>query len=107
VSTTLPVDLGMKLIAGAGYNSLFPTSVMEVFGTQAYASVNGFLYFIRGIGAAWGSPIGGALVEDGAQTHAYITVIWYDFALLIAASVCVMLVRGFDALDKGAWKLKA
>jgi hypothetical protein len=97
----------IKLISGAGYNSLFPTSVMEVFGTQAYASVNGFLYFIRGIGAAWGSPVGGALVEDGAQTQAYITVIWYDFALLIAASVCVMLVRGFDALDKGAWKLKA
>jgi hypothetical protein len=65
------------------------------------------LYFIRGIGAAWGSPVGGALVEGNVQTKAYIKVIWYDFALLIVASVCVMLVRGFDAKDKGAFKLKA
>ena len=100
-------SLDFEADTGKGFNALFPTSIMEVFGTQAYASVNGFLYFIRGIGAAWGSPVGGALVEDTAETKAYMTVVWYDFALLIAASVCVVSVRGFDALDKGAWKLKA
>ena len=35
------------------------------------------------------------------------TVIWYDFALLPVATICVTLIRGFDAFDQGAWKLKA
>lgn len=91
----------------AGYNSLFPTSVIEVFGTQAYVSVNGFLYFIRGLGAFWGSPVGGALVGNGTAPKAYISLIWYDFGLLMLSSVCVIAVRGFDALEKGRFKLKA
>jgi MFS family permease len=91
----------------AGYNSLFPTTVIEVFGTQAYASVNGFIYFIRGLGALWGSPVGGALVGNGATPEAYINLIWYDFTLLMLSSVCVIAVRGFDAVEKGHFRLKA
>ena len=91
----------------SGYNSLFPTTVIEVFGAQAYASVNGFIYFIRGLGAIWGSPVGGALVADGTQPKAYITLIWYDFGLLMLSSVCVIAVRALDASEKGRFKLKA
>jgi MFS family permease len=91
----------------AGYNSLFPTTVIEVFGAQAYASVNGFIYFIRGLGALWGSPVGGALVGNGAAPDAYINLIWYDFTLLMLSSVCVIAVRGFDAVEKGHFRLKA
>jgi hypothetical protein len=91
----------------SGYNSLFPTTVIEVFGTQAYASVNGFIYFLRGLGALWGSPVGGALVKNGTAPKAYINLIWFDFALLMLSSVCVIAVRGFDALEKGNFKLKA
>jgi len=94
------------LFAG-GYNSLFPTTVIEVFGAQAYASVNGFIYFIRGLGALWGSPVGGALVKEGTHPQAYVTLIWYDFALLMLSSVCVIAVRGLDASAKGRFKLKA
>ena len=90
-----------------GYNSLFPTTVIEVFGAQAYASVNGFIYFIRGLGALWGSPVGGALVADGQDPKAYISLIWYDFGLLLLSSICVIAVRGLDASEKGRFKLKA
>jgi MFS family permease len=90
-----------------GYNSLFPTTVIEVFGAQAYASVNGFIYFIRGLGALWGSPVGGVLVAGGTEPQAYITLIWYDFGLLMLSSVCVIGVRALDALEKGRFKLKA
>lgn len=81
--------------------------IVEIFGTQAYASVNGFLYFIRGLGALWGSPVGGVMVEDGAAPQAYIKVIWYDFALLAVSTVAVFAARLFDARDKGRFKVKA
>lgn len=90
-----------------GYNALFPTTVVEVFGTQAYASVNGFIYFIRGLGALWGSPVGGTLIGDTASGKSYVRLIWYDFALLLLSSVCVFGVRGFDAWEKGRFVLKA
>ncbi|EXJ89010.1 hypothetical protein A1O3_02074 [Capronia epimyces CBS 606.96] len=94
-------------IFAGGYNSLFPTTLIEVFGTQAYASVNGFIYFIRGLGAIWGSPVGGALVAGSTRPQAYVSLIWYDFALLMVTSVCVITVRGLDAVEKGQFKLKA
>ncbi|KAK0642787.1 Monocarboxylate transporter 7 [Lasiodiplodia hormozganensis] len=52
------------IFAGA-YVSLFPTSLMEVFGAQNFASVNGFLYMARGCGALLGTPITGSLVRNG------------------------------------------
>ena len=76
--------------------------------TQAYASVNGFIYFVRGVGALWGSPIGGLLVGNGpVLPKAYMTLICYDFGLLLFASVCVIGVRALDAAEKGQFKLKA
>lgn len=49
-------------VAGGGYNALFPTTVVDVFGLQSYASVNGFVYFVRGLGAMGGGPVGGKIL---------------------------------------------
>ena len=112
-SIVLKDDLLMMI----GYNALFPVTISEVFGIQAYASVNGFLYFIRGLGAAFGSPVGGQILGDSRATvmssadptvlSDYRKLIWYDGALLIASSLCVVGVRGFDALEKKKWAWKA
>lgn len=102
---------------GGGYNALFPTTITEVFGVHAYASVNGFLYFVRGLGALFGSPVGGLILgttrvaaPDGdisSSLGGYRKLIWYDGALLLGSSLCVVGVRGFDALDKRQWAWKA
>ncbi|TPX20145.1 hypothetical protein DIZ76_016033 [Coccidioides immitis] len=104
-------------ILAGGYNALFPTTVTDVFGVHAYASVNGFLYFIRGLGAMFGSPVGGLILgssrtllpsEDTARLlKDYQRLIWYDGALLVGSSLCVIGVRGFDALEKRRWAWKA
>ena len=99
----------------AGYNALFPVTISEVFGIQAYASVNGFVYFVRGLGAAFGSPVGGQILGDSRSlgvhgkdiVMAYQTLIWYDGTLLLAAAFCVIGVRCFDAMEKNQWKWKA
>lgn len=118
--------------ASGGYNALFPTvsydfvlshnrfpeylissdfdhpsqTVAEVFGIQAYSSVIGFLYFVRGCGAMFGSPVGGQILGESVIGN-YFNVIWYDFALFAGATICVMGVRACDALGKRAWVWKA
>jgi len=97
-------------LTAGGYNALFPTTITEVFGVQSYASVNGFVYFVRGLGAFFGSPVGGAILGgegNGKSVGEFANVIWYDAALLFGSSVCVIGVRGFDAWDKKAWRWKA
>jgi len=96
-------------VAGGGYNALFPTTVAEVFGLQAYASVNGFMYFMRGMGAMVGSPIGGKILGDGAAVGMgrWKDVVWFDAALLGGAAICVVGVRYLDAVEKRVWKWKA
>ncbi|KAM5452031.1 hypothetical protein MaudCBS49596_003381 [Microsporum audouinii] len=89
----------------------------EIFGVHAYASVNGFLYFVRGLGALFGSPVAGFILGDshihspGQETskllQGYRNLIWYDGALLFASSLCVLGVRGFDALEKREWAWRA
>jgi MFS family permease len=93
-------------VAGGGYNALFPTTVVEVFGLQAYASVNGFMYFVRGLGAMVGSPVGGKILGQ-SELGNYRDVVWFDAALLAGAAVCVVGVRFLDAVDKKAWRWKA
>ena len=46
------------------------------------------------------------MVEKGVLSS-YNKLIWYDGALLVASSLCVLGVRGFDALEKKQWKWKA
>ncbi|KAH9935983.1 MFS general substrate transporter [Epithele typhae] len=84
-----------------GYNALLPTTITEIYGVQNYSSVNGFIYFIRGLGALFGAPIagliwartaggdrrdavagrGGVLTMDSLRTR-YNDVAVYDGALL-------------------------
>lgn len=78
----------------------------EVFGLQAYASVNGFIYFVRGLGAMFGSPVGGAILGENRLGN-YKTVIVFDAALLAGAAFCVVGVRFYDAVDKRAWRWRA
>lgn len=93
--------------AAGGYHALFPTTVAEVFGIQSYSSVVGFLYFMRGCGAMFGSPVGGLILKEGGQVKGYGKVIWYDFALFGGATAAVLGVRWWDARGKGAWAWKA
>ncbi|EDN90949.1 hypothetical protein SS1G_00349 [Sclerotinia sclerotiorum 1980 UF-70] len=93
-------------VAGGGYNALFPTTVAEVFGLQAYASVNGFIYFVRGLGTMFGSPVGGKILGESKLGN-YRGVILFDAALLSGATFCVIAVRLFDSREKRSWKWKA
>lgn len=45
------------------YVSLFPTTLVEVFGIQYFASVNGALYMARGLATLVGTPVAGALIK--------------------------------------------
>jgi len=95
-------------VAGGGYNALFPTMVAEVFGMQNYASVNGFMYFVRGLGAMVGSPVGGKVLGSGESgLSAWKGVVWFDTALLAGAAVCVVGVRVLHAVDRREWAWKA
>ncbi|KIM82234.1 hypothetical protein PILCRDRAFT_820618 [Piloderma croceum F 1598] len=105
-------------ILAGGYNALLPTTITEVYGTQHYARVNGFIYFIRGIGAIFGAPIAGVILGShtrgavvnmglGALRKRYNDVVIYDAALLLAAGMCMAYVRWLDARDKGRWTWKA
>ncbi|KAF9498835.1 hypothetical protein BDN71DRAFT_1493794 [Pleurotus eryngii] len=49
-------------IYAGGYNALLPTTITEIYGVQDYASVNGFIYFIRGLGSIGGAPIAGVIL---------------------------------------------
>jgi len=89
-----------------GYNALFPTTIAEVFGVQAYASVNGFMYFVRGLGSLFGSPVAGLLMGESTRSN-YLKVVYFDTALLFGASACIIGVRYFDSREKGNFKLKA
>ena len=97
--------------------ALFPVTITDVFGIQAYASINSFIYFVRGVGAAFGSPVGGQILGDSRNLASaldparaiadYRKLILYDGALLVGSSICVMAVRGFDAVEKKYWRWKA
>lgn len=104
-------------VFAGGYNALLPTTITEVFGVQAYASINGMTYFIRGLGAISGSPIGGTILGDSTNpidaaqkrksVSNYKNLIFYDGSLLLASSLCVVAVRYFDAKEKRSWKWRA
>lgn len=81
-----------------GFNALLPTILVEVFGLEHYASVNGFLYFIRGCGAFMGTPVGGLLLPARESTNFlavadYTRVIIFDGLLLLGSALSVGLVR--------------
>ena len=103
------------VFAGA-YVSLFPTVLVELFGMQNFASVNGFLYMVRGFGTLLGTPVAGALIHSGgarvavgfgrggraAEEYAKSSVM--VGALLAAATVSVLWVR-LEVGGVGRWKV--
>jgi hypothetical protein len=80
--------------------------VAEVFGLQAYASVNGFMYFMRGLGTMVGGPVGGQILGE-SKIRNYRSLVWFDAALLGGAALCVLAVRFWDAVDKRRWNWRA
>ncbi|KAG5637794.1 hypothetical protein H0H81_003186 [Sphagnurus paluster] len=108
-------------IYAGGYNALLPTTITDIYGVENYASVNGFVYFIRGMGAVFGAPLAGVILGtykrngDTGTAFAGLSVLQsrfnsvslYSGALLVAAGVCVTYVRWLDARDKGRWAWKA
>ncbi|KAF9260755.1 MFS general substrate transporter [Marasmius fiardii PR-910] len=109
-------------IYAGGYNALLPTTITEIYGVENYASVNGALLFIRGLGSIFGAPLAGLILGSHTRTgfenqsvsgnakvlqKKYNQVVIYDGVLLIASALCVVYVRWLDARDKGRWKWKA
>lgn len=54
----------------------------------------------------FGSPVGGQILGKSVVGN-YFNVIWYDFALFAGTTICVVVVRAYDAMDKRAWVWKA
>ena len=54
-------------IFASAYVALFPTSLVELFGVQNFASVNGLLYMVRGFATLVGTPVAGALIRGHNQ----------------------------------------
>ncbi|KAG6829269.1 hypothetical protein H0H92_005089 [Tricholoma furcatifolium] len=111
----------MYAVYAGGYNALLPTTITEIYGVENYASVNGFIYFIRGLGTMFGAPLAGvilgtskrygdsSLISGGADVlqGRFNNIVVYTGILLIAAGVCVSYVRWLDARDKGRWQWRA
>lgn len=110
-------------IYAGGYNALLPTTITEIYGVENYASVNGFVYFIRGMGSVFGAPLAGTILGSyqrggggldrlqgsdlSSLKRKFNDVVVYDGVLLLSAAVCVGYVRWLDARDKGRWSWKA
>ncbi|KAF9064749.1 MFS general substrate transporter [Rhodocollybia butyracea] len=105
-------------IYAGGYNALLPTTITEIYGVENYSSVNSVMYFIRGLGSMFGSPIAGLILGSDSRSSdssaglgfikkRYNDVVIFDGMLLLAATVCVIYVRWLDARDKGIWRWKA
>jgi MFS family permease len=91
------------------YISLFPASLIELFGMQNYTSVNGALYLIRGIGALLGTPLTGLLIPRNsalASSYSYERAVIACGVLLFAASVASFWLR-IEATIGSSWKWKA
>jgi MFS family permease len=84
------------IFAGA-YVSLFPITLVELFGVQHFASVNGILYMMRGLATLVGTPAAGALIRgagDGSRTSmAYMASSILVGCLLVGATGGVFWVR--------------
>lgn len=94
---------------GSAYISLFPASLIELFGVQHFTTVNGALYLIRGMGALLGTPLTGLLLPGQSALSAPFN---YERAtitvgvLLFAASLATLWVRIEGSAGKAwTWKL--
>ena len=70
-------------IFASAYISLFPTSLVELFGPANFAGVNGVLYMARGFASLFGTPLAGALIR-GSTTATSASAYW-PVALLVGS----------------------
>jgi MFS family permease len=87
----------------SAYVSLFPAALIEVYGPQNFASVNGVLYMVRGMGNLVGTPSAGAMIRN--STHAampsgYLNMSILVGSLLAGATGGVIWLRVQQMLDK-------
>jgi MFS family permease len=71
----------------SAYISLFPASLIELFGVQNFASVNGTLSLIRGIGALLGTPLTGLLIPQA--TALTTPTVYIDAAVIVGVLLFV------------------
>lgn len=97
-------------ITAGVYVSLFPTVLVELFGVQNFASVNGFLYMLRGVGTLVGTPLSGMLIRGGRLANddpgGFSRAIFMTGSLLIAAAFGVGWVR-WEMARRDGWRWKA
>lgn len=76
----------------SAFVSLFPTSLVELFGPAHFAGVNGALYMARGLGTLIGTPTAGLLIRssgDGQMPDSYWRTALMVGCLLGGASIAV------------------
>lgn len=76
----------------SAYVSLFPASLVEIFGPAQFASVNGLIYMLRGFACLVGTPIGGALIKgpSSGMPKAYWATSTLTATFLCGAAVSMM-----------------
>lgn len=88
-------------IFASAYVSLFPASLVELFGVQNFVSVNGALYMVRGFATLLGTPIAGVLIRSSphqtASPRSYENTSIMVGMLLAAATFAVLWTR-FEAV---------
>jgi MFS family permease len=94
------------------YVSLFPTVLAELFGVQHFASINGFLYMLRGLGTLVGTPVAGALIRNGSSSvskipSSFTSCIAMVGVLLMVSSAAVLMIRLEVGKRTGTWRWKA
>lgn len=98
-------------LTASAYVALFPTALAEQFGIQNFASINGLLYMIRGIGTLVGTPVAGALIH-GHETAVMGTMVSFEKTivlvgvLLVGATFAVAWARAESGVQTG-WKWRA
>jgi len=117
---TTPLFYGFVVVYGltaGGFVSLFPTIIAELFGVQHFASINGLMYGLRGLGTLVGTPVTslllrgyagqGALADVGlaSKGSGYVESIALNGAILMAAAVGAMWLR-IEASRRDGWKWK-
>lgn len=84
-------------VFASAYVSLFPTSLVELFGVHNFVSVNGVLYMVRGFATLLGTPLAGLLIRSSqhqsANPRTYENTTIMVGVLLFAATAAVLWAR--------------
>jgi len=96
-------------IFASAYVSLFPTTLVELFGTQNFASVNGALYMVRGMASMIGTPVGGLLIRSSMahfspRSYENMSILVGVFLAGATVSVLWMRIEAMILNGKTEWK---